>query len=51
MRSRTPKMLHELCGRPMVLWPVLAALLLIAFAVLYRFGPSLPDRERRRVQS
>ncbi|HEY4427000.1 MAG TPA: bifunctional UDP-N-acetylglucosamine diphosphorylase/glucosamine-1-phosphate N-acetyltransferase GlmU [Solirubrobacteraceae bacterium] len=25
MRSRTPKMLHELCGRPMVLWPVLAA--------------------------
>jgi bifunctional UDP-N-acetylglucosamine pyrophosphorylase / glucosamine-1-phosphate N-acetyltransferase len=26
MRSKTPKMLHELCGRPMVLWPVLAAL-------------------------
>jgi bifunctional UDP-N-acetylglucosamine pyrophosphorylase / glucosamine-1-phosphate N-acetyltransferase len=26
MRSRTPKVLHELCGRPMVLWPVLAAL-------------------------
>jgi bifunctional UDP-N-acetylglucosamine pyrophosphorylase/glucosamine-1-phosphate N-acetyltransferase len=25
MRSKTPKMLHELCGRPMVLWPVLAA--------------------------
>jgi bifunctional UDP-N-acetylglucosamine pyrophosphorylase/glucosamine-1-phosphate N-acetyltransferase len=26
MRSRTPKMLHELCGRPMILWPVSAAL-------------------------
>jgi bifunctional UDP-N-acetylglucosamine pyrophosphorylase / glucosamine-1-phosphate N-acetyltransferase len=25
MRSQTPKVLHELCGRPMVLWPVLAA--------------------------
>src|SRR5262249_28550156 len=26
MRSRVPKMLHELCGLPMVLWPVRAAL-------------------------
>ncbi|HST55109.1 MAG TPA: bifunctional UDP-N-acetylglucosamine diphosphorylase/glucosamine-1-phosphate N-acetyltransferase GlmU [Solirubrobacteraceae bacterium] len=26
MRSRTPKVLHELCGRPMGLWPVHAAL-------------------------
>lgn len=26
MRSRTPKVLHELCGRPLILWPVLAAL-------------------------
>ncbi len=26
MRSRTPKVLHELCGRPMALWPVHAAL-------------------------
>ncbi len=26
MRSALPKVLHELCGRPMVLWPVLAAL-------------------------
>jgi bifunctional UDP-N-acetylglucosamine pyrophosphorylase / glucosamine-1-phosphate N-acetyltransferase len=25
MRSRTPKVLHELCGVPMVLWPVRAA--------------------------
>jgi len=26
MRSRTPKVLHGLCGRPLILWPVLAAL-------------------------
>jgi bifunctional UDP-N-acetylglucosamine pyrophosphorylase/glucosamine-1-phosphate N-acetyltransferase len=26
MRSATPKVLHELCGLPMVLWPVRAAL-------------------------
>jgi len=26
MRSRRPKVLHELCGIPMVLWPVRAAL-------------------------
>jgi bifunctional UDP-N-acetylglucosamine pyrophosphorylase/glucosamine-1-phosphate N-acetyltransferase len=26
MHSKTPKVLHDLCGRPMVLWPVLAAL-------------------------
>jgi bifunctional UDP-N-acetylglucosamine pyrophosphorylase / glucosamine-1-phosphate N-acetyltransferase len=26
MRSLTPKVLHELCGRPMVMWPVAAAL-------------------------
>ena len=25
MRSSTPKVLHEICGRPMILWPVLAA--------------------------
>jgi bifunctional UDP-N-acetylglucosamine pyrophosphorylase/glucosamine-1-phosphate N-acetyltransferase len=26
MRSRMPKMLHEICGRPMIDWPVAAAL-------------------------
>jgi bifunctional UDP-N-acetylglucosamine pyrophosphorylase/glucosamine-1-phosphate N-acetyltransferase len=26
MRSATPKVLHHVCGRPMILWPVLAAL-------------------------
>ena len=25
MRSATPKVLHEICGLPMVLWPVRAA--------------------------
>jgi bifunctional UDP-N-acetylglucosamine pyrophosphorylase/glucosamine-1-phosphate N-acetyltransferase len=25
MRSSTPKVLHEICGRPMVMWPVVAA--------------------------
>jgi bifunctional UDP-N-acetylglucosamine pyrophosphorylase/glucosamine-1-phosphate N-acetyltransferase len=25
MRSSTPKLLHQLCGRPMILWPVTAA--------------------------
>ncbi len=25
MRSKTPKVLHDLCGRPLIEWPVLAA--------------------------
>ena len=25
MRSAVPKVLHEICGRPLVAWPVLAA--------------------------
>ena len=25
MRSETPKLLHPLCGRPMIAWPVAAA--------------------------
>src|SRR5260370_15034825 len=25
MRSRTPKVLHQICGRPMIGWPVAAA--------------------------
>lgn len=31
----------------LVHWPVLAAMLLVAFALLYRFGPNLRDREMR----
>src|SRR4051812_50229522 len=26
MRSKLPKVLHPLCGRPLILWPVTAAL-------------------------
>ena len=25
MRSALPKVLHPICGRPMILWPLLAA--------------------------
>ena len=25
MRSSTPKMLHPVCGRPLVAWPILSA--------------------------
>ncbi len=25
MRSGTPKLLHQICGRPMIAWPVAAA--------------------------
>jgi membrane protein len=28
-------------------WPIVAVMLLIAFALLYRFGPNLSDREMR----
>jgi bifunctional UDP-N-acetylglucosamine pyrophosphorylase/glucosamine-1-phosphate N-acetyltransferase len=49
MRSSTPKMLHELCGRPLVMWPVLAAREAGATSVVVVDGPgrkleeSLPD--------
>jgi bifunctional UDP-N-acetylglucosamine pyrophosphorylase/glucosamine-1-phosphate N-acetyltransferase len=42
MRSRTPKMLHALCGRPMIGWPVAAALAAGAGRVVVVDG-----RERR----
>jgi len=40
MRSHTPKVLHELCGRPMVLWPVSAALQAGAGRVLVVDSPA-----------
>jgi bifunctional UDP-N-acetylglucosamine pyrophosphorylase / glucosamine-1-phosphate N-acetyltransferase len=40
MRSHTPKVLHELCGRPMVLWPVAAALQAGAGRVLVVDSPA-----------
>jgi bifunctional UDP-N-acetylglucosamine pyrophosphorylase/glucosamine-1-phosphate N-acetyltransferase len=49
MRSRRPKVLHEICGRPMVLWPVEAALEAGASKVVVVRSPdhdladSLPD--------
>jgi bifunctional UDP-N-acetylglucosamine pyrophosphorylase/glucosamine-1-phosphate N-acetyltransferase len=39
MRSRTPKMLHDLCGRPMIGWPVAAALAAGAAEVVVVGGP------------
>jgi bifunctional UDP-N-acetylglucosamine pyrophosphorylase/glucosamine-1-phosphate N-acetyltransferase len=40
MRSATPKVLHELCGVPMVLWPVRAALAAGAARVLVVDSPA-----------
>ncbi|HEX3510175.1 MAG TPA: bifunctional UDP-N-acetylglucosamine diphosphorylase/glucosamine-1-phosphate N-acetyltransferase GlmU [Solirubrobacteraceae bacterium] len=40
MRSSTPKVLHDLCGLPMVLWPVRAALAAGAERVIVVDGPA-----------
>ncbi len=40
MRSATPKVLHELCGIPMVLWPVRAALAAGAVRVVVVDSPA-----------
>ena len=56
MRSRTPKVLHELCGIPMVLWPVRAAQKAGAGRVIVvdsperALGPLLPDGVELAVQ-
>jgi bifunctional UDP-N-acetylglucosamine pyrophosphorylase / glucosamine-1-phosphate N-acetyltransferase len=39
MRSRTPKLLHDICGRPMIAWPVAAALEAGAGRVVVVGGP------------
>jgi bifunctional UDP-N-acetylglucosamine pyrophosphorylase/glucosamine-1-phosphate N-acetyltransferase len=39
MRSATPKLLHPLCGRPMIAWPVAAALAAGAARVVVVDGP------------
>jgi bifunctional UDP-N-acetylglucosamine pyrophosphorylase / glucosamine-1-phosphate N-acetyltransferase len=39
MRSRMPKVLHDLCGRPMIGWPVAAALEVGAAKVVVVDGP------------
>jgi bifunctional UDP-N-acetylglucosamine pyrophosphorylase / glucosamine-1-phosphate N-acetyltransferase len=56
MRSATPKVLHELCGAPMVLWPVRAALAAGAGRVVVVDSPAraleqvLPDGIELAVQ-
>ncbi len=56
MRSRTPKVLHELCGIPMVLWPVRAALAAGAGRIVVVDSPEralqgvLPEGVRLAVQ-
>jgi bifunctional UDP-N-acetylglucosamine pyrophosphorylase/glucosamine-1-phosphate N-acetyltransferase len=56
MRSRTPKVLHDLCGRPMIAWPVAAALGAGAGRVIVVGGPDralegeLPDGVALAVQ-
>lgn len=55
MRSSTPKMLHELCGRPMVLWPVQAALqrggrVVVVDSPARALEPLLPDGVELAVQ-
>jgi bifunctional UDP-N-acetylglucosamine pyrophosphorylase / glucosamine-1-phosphate N-acetyltransferase len=41
MRSALPKVLHELCGRPMVAWPVLAARAAGAQAIVVVTSPDI----------
>jgi bifunctional UDP-N-acetylglucosamine pyrophosphorylase/glucosamine-1-phosphate N-acetyltransferase len=56
MRSRTPKVLHDLCGQPMIAWPVAAALAAGAGKVVVVDGPErlldgqLPDGVELAIQ-
>jgi bifunctional UDP-N-acetylglucosamine pyrophosphorylase/glucosamine-1-phosphate N-acetyltransferase len=56
MKSATPKVLHEICGRPMVAWPVIAAQEAGADTVVVvgspgvDLGPALPAGVRTAVQ-
>jgi bifunctional UDP-N-acetylglucosamine pyrophosphorylase/glucosamine-1-phosphate N-acetyltransferase len=56
MRSRLPKVLHDICGRPMIAWPVSAALEAGATKVVVVDGPErslegrLPDGVELAVQ-
>ena len=57
MRSHLPKVLHDLCGRPMIAWPVAAALEAGAGRVVVVGGPDgalaehLPDGVELAVQA
>jgi bifunctional UDP-N-acetylglucosamine pyrophosphorylase/glucosamine-1-phosphate N-acetyltransferase len=56
MRSSTPKVMHELCGLPMVLWPVRAALkagagrVVVVDSPARALEPLLPDGVELAVQ-
>jgi bifunctional UDP-N-acetylglucosamine pyrophosphorylase/glucosamine-1-phosphate N-acetyltransferase len=56
MRSETPKVMHDLCGRPMLLWPVLAALragagrVVVVDSPARGLAPVLPDGVELAVQ-
>jgi bifunctional UDP-N-acetylglucosamine pyrophosphorylase/glucosamine-1-phosphate N-acetyltransferase len=57
MRSALPKVLHELCGRPMVAWPVLAAIeggaerVVVVCSPDIDLAPALPAGTRTAVQA
>ena len=42
MRSAKPKLLHEVCGRPIIAWPVAAAWAAGAAKVVVVEGPDRP---------
>ena len=50
MRSATPKVLHEICGRPMVAWPVVAAQEAGAERVVVVSSPNV-DLDRRAART
>ena len=56
MRSKTPKVLHDLCGRPLIEWPVVAAQEAGAGRIVVVDGPKgilegkLPEGVERAVQ-
>ncbi|WCB92391.1 Bifunctional protein GlmU [Baekduia alba] len=56
MKSATPKVLHEICGRPMVAWPVIAAQeagaerVVVVAGPNVDLGPALPDGTRTATQ-
>lgn len=45
MRSRVPKLLHEICGRPMIGWPIAAARAAGAAKIVVVEAPDSPLRE------
>jgi bifunctional UDP-N-acetylglucosamine pyrophosphorylase/glucosamine-1-phosphate N-acetyltransferase len=56
MRSRTPKLLHDLCGRPLVGWPIAAAReagvgrVIVVDSPARALEDSLPDRVEVAIQ-